>query len=30
MARPYTGKNTVGESRVTLKNGVMYVYERTS
>ena len=30
MARPYTGKNTVGESRVTLKNGVIYVYERTS
>lgn len=30
MARPYTGKNTVGESRVTQKNGVIYVYERTS
>lgn len=30
MARPYTGKNTVGESRVTQKNGVIYVYERIS
>ena len=30
MARPYTGKNTVGESRVLQKNGVIYVYERTT
>ena len=30
MPRPYTGKITVGESRTTLKNGVIYVYERTT
>ena len=30
MARSYTGKNTVGESRVLQKNGVIYVYERTT
>lgn len=30
MPRPYTGKITVGESHITLKNGVIYVYERTT
>ena len=30
MARPYTGKMTVRESRVHQKNGVIYVYERTT
>ena len=30
MTRPFSGKPHVGESRITRKNGITYVYERTT
>lgn len=30
MARPFSGKVHVGENRITRKNGITYVYERTT
>ncbi len=30
MARPFSGKSHVGENRITRKNGITYVYERTT
>ena len=30
MARPFSGKPHVGENRITRKNGITYVYERTT
>ena len=30
MARPFSGKPHIGENRITRKNGVTYVYERTT
>jgi len=30
MARPFSGKSHTGENRITRKNGVTYVYERTT
>ena len=30
MARPFSGKSHTGENRITRKNGITYVYERTT